>query len=83
MDGVALGGHDTKIVEAIIALGHALGLRVIAEGVETPEQLLELRALGSELGQGFYFGRPMSGDEEHGMPPLLGEHRRWKAHGVD
>jgi len=83
VDGVALGGHDTKIVEAIIALGHALGLRVIAEGVETPDQLLELRALGSELGQGFYFGRPMSGDEELGMPPLLGEHRRWKAHGVD
>ena len=80
--GVALGGHDTKIVEAIIALGHALGLRVIAEGVETPAQLLELRALGSEIGQGYYFGRPMSDDEKE-MPPLLEEHRRWKAHGRD
>ena len=79
VDGVALRGHDTRIVEAIIALGHALGLRVIAEGVETPEQLLELRALGSELGQGFYFGVPMSDDERTGMPPLLEEHRRWKA----
>lgn len=44
--------------------------------------LLELRALGSELGQGYYFGRPMS-DDEKGMPPLLEEHRRWKAHGGD
>ena len=83
VDGVAFGGHDTKIVEAIIALGHALGLQVIAEGVETPDQLLELRALGSELGQGFYFSGPMSNDEEMGMPPLLGEHRRWRAHGGD
>ncbi len=83
VDGVAFGGHDTKIVEAIIALGHALGLQVIAEGVETTDQLLELRALGSELGQGFYFGVPMSNDEEMGMPPLLGEHRRWKAHSGD
>jgi diguanylate cyclase (GGDEF)-like protein len=83
VDGVALRGADTRIVEAIIALGHALGLRVIAEGVETPAQLLELRALGSELGQGFYFGGPMSDDEGKGMPPLLGEHRRWKAHGTD
>ena len=83
VDGVAFGGHDTKIVEAIIALGHALGLQVIAEGVETTDQLLELRALGSELGQGFYFGVPMSNDEQMGMPPLLGEHRRWKAHSGD
>ena len=81
VDGVALRGHDTKIVEAIIALGHALGLRVIAEGVETPDQLIELRALGSELGQGFYFGVPMSGDEPNGITPLLGEDRRWKTGG--
>lgn len=79
VDGVALRGHDTRIVEAIIALGHALGLRVIAEGVETPAQLLELSALGSELGQGYFFGVPMSVDERTGMPPLLATDRRWKA----
>jgi diguanylate cyclase (GGDEF)-like protein len=77
VDGVALRGHDTAIVEAIIALGHALGLQVIAEGVETADQLEELRALGSELGQGYLFGRPLSDDEEHGMPPLLHADRRW------
>jgi EAL domain-containing protein (putative c-di-GMP-specific phosphodiesterase class I) len=79
VDGVAQRGHDTRIVEAIISLGHALGLQVIAEGVETPDQLIELRALGSELGQGYFFGRPLSDDLEHGMPLLLVENRRWTA----
>ena len=77
VDGVALRGHDAAIVQSIIALGHALGLRVIAEGVETSEQLLKLRALGSELGQGYFFGRPLSDDRQHGMPSLLDAHRRW------
>lgn len=71
VDGVALNGKDNAIVEAIIAFGHALGLRVIAEGVETPEQVAQLRALGSELGQGFYFSEPLSDDTDHGMPTLL------------
>jgi EAL domain-containing protein (putative c-di-GMP-specific phosphodiesterase class I) len=75
--GVAHRGHDKAIVEAIIALGHALGLRVIAEGVETPDQLLQLRSLGSELGQGYFFGQPLSDDRATGMPPLLEAHRRW------
>jgi diguanylate cyclase (GGDEF)-like protein len=81
IDGVALKGHDTAIVRAIISLGHALGLRVIAEGVETPAQLLELQSLGSELGQGYFFGRPLSADVEFGMPSLLPEHRRWTSDG--
>ena len=79
VDGVALRGHDTAIVQSIIALGHALGLRVIAEGVESPEQLRELRSLGSELGQGYFFGRPLSDDVANGMPSLLEAHQRWSA----
>ena len=77
--GVAYRGHDTAIVEAIIALGHALGLTVIAEGVETSDQLLELVSLGSELGQGYFFGQPLSNDTSRGMPSLLEAHRRWTA----
>jgi EAL domain-containing protein (putative c-di-GMP-specific phosphodiesterase class I) len=46
---------------------------VIAEGVETPEQAAELRALGSELGQGFLYSVPLSDDTDHGMPKLLGK----------
>lgn len=60
VDGVATHGHDTAIVKAVIALGHALGLKMIAEGVETPEQLEQLRELGSEIGQGYFFARPLS-----------------------
>ncbi len=71
VDGVALQGHDTAIVQAIIALGHALGLKLIAEGVETPEQVEQLRALGSELGQGFFYSAPLSDDLKKGMPTLL------------
>ena len=79
VDGVAQRGNDTAIVQAIIALGHALGLRVIAEGVEDPEQLERLRELGSELGQGYFFGRPLSDDQDTGMPSLLEAHQRWTA----
>jgi EAL domain-containing protein (putative c-di-GMP-specific phosphodiesterase class I) len=60
VDGVALKGPDNAIVEAIIALGHALVLKVIAEGVETTEQVEQLRLLGSELGQGFYYSEPLA-----------------------
>jgi hypothetical protein len=44
---------------AAVGVGHALGLRVIAEGVETEEQLLELRALGCDAAQGFLFSQPV------------------------
>ena len=57
-------GHDPEggaIVAAVVQLGHALGLSVTAEGVETPDQLAELRALGCDLGQGFYFAHPQPG----------------------
>jgi EAL domain-containing protein (putative c-di-GMP-specific phosphodiesterase class I) len=79
VDGVAFREDDRAIVEAIIALGHALGLRVIAEGVEGPEQLEQLRSLGSELGQGYFFSRPLSTDPTTGMPSLLEAHVRWVA----
>jgi diguanylate cyclase (GGDEF)-like protein len=63
VDGVAENGHDTAIVQAVIALGHALGLKMIAEGIESPEQVEQLRALGSEIGQGYFFGTPLTSGE--------------------
>ena len=52
-------GGETSIVTAIIGMGRSLGLRVIAEGVETPEELAFLQAQQCEEGQGYYFSRPL------------------------
>jgi EAL domain-containing protein (putative c-di-GMP-specific phosphodiesterase class I) len=51
--------EDSNLAAAIIALGKSLKLQVVAEGIERPEQIVALRALGCELGQGFLFGKPM------------------------
>jgi diguanylate cyclase (GGDEF)-like protein/PAS domain S-box-containing protein len=52
------GSAGTRIVAAIIAMGHSLQMEVVAEGVETDEQVALLRDLGCGHLQGFYFGRP-------------------------
>ena len=51
---------DASIVQAIISLAHSLRLKVVAEGVETPEQLDSLRAMGCDQYQGFHFSPPIS-----------------------
>ena len=55
---VSKGGRDAPIAQAIISLGHTLGMRVVAEGVETAEQLNFLRKHGCDEGQGYLFARP-------------------------
>jgi diguanylate cyclase (GGDEF)-like protein/PAS domain S-box-containing protein len=61
VDGLGRDPEGAAIVSAVVHLGHALGLSVTAEGVETTAQLEELRALGCDLGQGFYFAYPQPG----------------------
>ncbi|TAK52888.1 MAG: EAL domain-containing protein, partial [Betaproteobacteria bacterium] len=56
------GGRDTAIAQAIISLGHALGLRVLAEGVETVEQLRFLRQYRCDECQGYLYARPCAAD---------------------
>jgi EAL domain-containing protein (putative c-di-GMP-specific phosphodiesterase class I) len=56
-----LGRHteDDAVVAGIITLAHALGMRTIAEGVETAAQLDRLQGLGCDLAQGFYIKEPV------------------------
>ncbi|MFP4148982.1 MAG: putative bifunctional diguanylate cyclase/phosphodiesterase [Nitriliruptoraceae bacterium] len=52
-----------RVAESVVALGRALGLEVVAEGIEKREQEAFFRELGCELGQGFHYARPMPADE--------------------
>ena len=55
------GGQEAlEIARAIVSLGLSLGLKVVAEGIETVPQLAVLRMLGVQLGQGWHFGRPLT-----------------------
>lgn len=54
---------DTAIVRAMVVLGHSLGLQLVAEGIEHPEQLRAARDLGIDRLQGYLLGRPMPADE--------------------
>ncbi len=60
LSGTTPGGRAGALLEAIVAMGARLGLDVIPEGIEEPEQLSRLRAMGCRIGQGFLMSRPVS-----------------------
>ena len=68
IDGLGERPEARKLVGGIVDLASSLGLRVVAEGVETAEQLEELKEMGCEIGQGYYFARPLPAGD---IPPLL------------
>lgn len=70
---------NAAIVKAVVALGKGLGLTVLAEGVETREQLDFLRLLECESAQGYLFSRPLPPEQ---IVPLL-EKRSWKAMAIE
>jgi diguanylate cyclase len=57
------GGQDQTLVAAMVAMGHALGLHVVAEGVETHAQMATLLTLGCRTAQGYLFAKPQSADQ--------------------
>jgi diguanylate cyclase (GGDEF)-like protein/PAS domain S-box-containing protein len=61
--GMRTGTKDTEIVRAIVSLGSALGKTVVAEGIESHSDLMQLHELGCEHGQGFHLARPLSIEE--------------------
>ena len=67
--GVGQDMEDTAIIRAVASLARSLGIVVTAEGVETAEQVSQLKMVGCDQGQGYYFARPVSADR---LPELLG-----------
>jgi diguanylate cyclase (GGDEF)-like protein len=60
VSGLGQDSEDHAIVSAVLSMGRALGVEVVAEGVETDDQAKHLRSLGCDLAQGFLFARPLS-----------------------
>ncbi|HEY5188026.1 MAG TPA: EAL domain-containing protein [Solirubrobacteraceae bacterium] len=69
VSGLGANPDDAALLGALVELGHALGVTVIAEGVETDTQLAHLRDLGCDGAQGYLFSRPLP---EEGVLALLG-----------
>ena len=60
-------GDGAAMLGGIVGLAHALGLEIVAEGVEAVGQVDQLRALGCDAGQGFFFARPGEADTLVGL----------------
>jgi diguanylate cyclase (GGDEF)-like protein len=72
--GIVADSEDHAIAQAVVALAHTLGLSAVAEGVETAEQLAEVRMIGCDGAQGFLFSRPVPPDA---VEALLRQQPRW------
>jgi len=66
--------NSSEIVSTILTMAHNLKIDVVAEGIETSEQLQQLRDLNCEFGQGFFFSEPLDSD---GVEEFLSTTRRW------
>jgi EAL domain-containing protein (putative c-di-GMP-specific phosphodiesterase class I) len=71
--------RNDALLEAIISLGHKLGMTMLAEGIETETQLRRLHSLGCEFGQGYYWSPAVANDK---VGAILKRHRRRKRHAL-
>ena len=71
---MGIEGDSLEIVRTIITLAHSLQMDVIAEGIETSQQLAQLRSLGCEYGQGYFFSKPV---EQNSATALLRSQVQW------
>jgi diguanylate cyclase (GGDEF)-like protein/PAS domain S-box-containing protein len=80
VDRLGADSQEEAFVQTIVDLSRTLGLRTLAEGIESADQAYELRRLGTELGQGFYLSRPMPWEE---VLELLAHGRRIDAYSAE
>jgi diguanylate cyclase (GGDEF)-like protein len=71
VDGLGSGAEESALARAIVELGASLNLAIVAEGIELGVQLAQLRLLRCQLGQGFFYARPMAAAE---MQAALANH---------
>lgn len=55
--------HSAAVVQAVVTLSESLGKTIVAEGIETPQQAAYLAKAGCHIGQGYYYGKPVPGEE--------------------
>lgn len=63
VDSLGRDAESAAIVSAMVNLAQDLGMKTVAEGIETTDQLELLKEMGCELGQGYYFARPLSSED--------------------
>jgi two-component system CheB/CheR fusion protein len=62
VERIGQNAEDEVLISGIVHVASGLGLKVLAEGVETPEQVAWVKSLGCELAQGYYFSEPLSSE---------------------
>ncbi|MBQ0816504.1 MAG: EAL domain-containing protein [Methyloceanibacter sp.] len=72
----SLDGQTPHVLRSVVALAHELGKDVVAEGVETAVDASNLRSIGCEFGQGFYYGEPMLAKDVAALLAALASHRK-------
>lgn len=77
--GIEKDANDVAIIASIVSMARQMGMDTIAEGIETAEQAQRLRVLGCNLGQGYYFSRPMAPELCRSLLQQLGANRQFTA----